>query len=565
MLSCGKVRPAIAVGRAPRLPLRLRALAVAARPAQRAQDASTALAGAPLGWGALLAAARPSRRHASTPLPAKRDRLEGVAEGKAEKAGKDAKKAEKKARKAAQADADANAPEVDAPTEDCGGKEDKESKGGKKNKKKKKDMAAAAGVEKTLEAGVVGAMTQVVEMQVEMHTRQVDAWEQERKSFREREAQLMQLVDSLTQQVVALSSAPPSASASAATPPPPPSAPEAPATPPSAAEPKSVLGGDGVNDILKLIQEHNKKFESYRDEDEEEVEDVMEEPPPANPVPLELNPAAAAAPEAEVVDSSNNEPVTLKLWDDDIYWVNQLQAALLREGLYCGEEEMEEWYFGHHTETALLTWQAMKGLPETGVCDLESWAKLLGPGFRRVEAAEMPPEVQPAGAGDAGEAGAGRAGAAATKDVFAFLKEEKKPAESGGDGAKAPAPPGAGSTDSEEVRFEKWPILRLDEGGAAVHHCHVALEKHGFGCDEDEQRWWMYGDATQAAVMTFQACSGLADTGMVDEHTWKALMGNPDAVPNDIAGLTSDDSFDEDLSSGNGSRVWLVGEQRWSN
>jgi hypothetical protein len=54
---------------------------------------------------------------------------------------------------------------------------------------------------------------------------------------------------------------------------------------------------------------------------------------------------AAAAPadetahwEMEVVETPpSEEPVVLKLWDDDIYWVNQLQAALLREGLYCGE------------------------------------------------------------------------------------------------------------------------------------------------------------------------------------------------------------------------------------
>lgn len=36
-----------------------------------------------------------------------------------------------------------------------------------------------------------------------------------------------------------------------------------------------------------------------------------------------------------------------------------LQAALLREGCYPGEEEMEDWVFGEGTNSALLTFQAV--------------------------------------------------------------------------------------------------------------------------------------------------------------------------------------------------------------
>ena len=55
---------------------------------------------------------------------------------------------------------------------------------------------------------------------------------------------------------------------------------------------------------------------------------------------------------------------------------------------------MEEWIFGHHTQEALLTLQAMKGLPETGVCDMKTWEVLLGPGFRPVTKDDMPFEVR---------------------------------------------------------------------------------------------------------------------------------------------------------------------------
>ncbi len=51
---------------------------------------------------------------------------------------------------------------------------------------------------------------------------------------------------------------------------------------------------------------------------------------------------------------------------------------------------MEDWIFGHQTQEALMTLQAMKGLPETGVCDLQTWEMLLGPGFRPVAKEEIP-------------------------------------------------------------------------------------------------------------------------------------------------------------------------------
>lgn len=36
-----------------------------------------------------------------------------------------------------------------------------------------------------------------------------------------------------------------------------------------------------------------------------------------------------------------------------------LQAGLLREGCYPGEEEMEDWIFGDQTQSALMTFQVI--------------------------------------------------------------------------------------------------------------------------------------------------------------------------------------------------------------
>lgn len=77
--------------------------------------------------------------------------------------------------------------------------------------------------------------------------------------------------------------------------------------------------------------------------------------------------------------------------------------------------------------------------------------------------------------------------------------------------------------------FVKWPILRLDDGNRAVHHLQAALDKAGFGCDEDEMRWWMFGDSTQSSLSFFQVrnmpnASLLRDSEVPLSH--RALMGN---------------------------------------
>lgn len=53
-----------------------------------------------------------------------------------------------------------------------------------------------------------------------------------------------------------------------------------------------------------------------------------------------------------------------------------LQAALLKEGCYCGEMDEEDFIFGSGTTNAILTFQAMKSMPETGIADDATWAAL---------------------------------------------------------------------------------------------------------------------------------------------------------------------------------------------
>ena len=40
---------------------------------------------------------------------------------------------------------------------------------------------------------------------------------------------------------------------------------------------------------------------------------------------------------------------------------------------------------------------------------------------------------------------------------------------------------------------------------------------------DDELEFWMFGDTTENALKTFQACSGMPESGVVDEEVWSKL------------------------------------------
>jgi len=54
-----------------------------------------------------------------------------------------------------------------------------------------------------------------------------------------------------------------------------------------------------------------------------------------------------------------------------------MQLGLRHAGCYPADEETEWWQFGPSTVEALRTFQAMEGLPETGVCAASTWKRLL--------------------------------------------------------------------------------------------------------------------------------------------------------------------------------------------
>ena len=92
------------------------------------------------------------------------------------------------------------------------------------------------------------------------------------------------------------------------------------------------------------------------------------------------------------------------------------------------------------------------------------------------------------------------------------------------------------------------------------------LLAHGFSASEEELEWWQFGSSTEGALKTFQACSGLPETGIVCVHTWGKLVLADAPPPNfdEAAACHEGEEFCEDLSEGGQGLVYLVGEQRWS-
>ena len=116
------------------------------------------------------------------------------------------------------------------------------------------------------------------------------------------------------------------------------------------------------------------------------------------------------------------------------------------------------------------------------------------------------------------------------------------------------------------VSTADFPVLREGDGGRAVKEMQRLLLAHGFSASEDELEWWQFGLSTEGALKTFQACSGLPETGIVCVHTWGKLVLADAPPPNfdETSACHEDEEFCEDLSEGGQGAVYLVGEQRWS-
>ena len=278
-------------------------------------------------------------------------------------------------------------------------------------------------------------------------------------------------------------------------------------------------------------------------------------------------------------------PPNLTVGDDNIYWMNQLHVALVDEGYFPGDEDIEDFLFGSQTQSALLTFQACSGLEETGCTDEATWKALLGDDLVHKKSRDLTDDMNPltekTEVPDLDSSPSSTASATSKAKPFAelFSAETFEVKRNGDerettthvhdekffeDGHVEVADETVVSISSAPKR-KTWPTVLEGEGGQIVHALHVLLSDAGYYPCDDELQWWQFGDSTVAAIKTFQACNGLAETGTVNEGLWKMLAGQ-DADPSLIDTLKSGQSDDEDLTlEGREGMVWLIGEQRWED
>lgn len=290
-------------------------------------------------------------------------------------------------------------------------------------------------------------------------------------------------------------------------------------------------------------------------------------------------------PDADAGDIPSGPPPNLTVGDDDIYWMNQLHVALVDEGYFPGDEDIEDFFFGPQTHSALLTFQACSGLEETGCTDEETWKALLGDELVHKKSRDLTDDMNPltekSDSPDLDSAPSSTSSTTSSAKPFAelFTAETYELKRDGGerettthvhdekyfeDGHVEVADETAVSISSTPKRLT-WPTVLEGEGGQVVHALHVLLSDAGYYPCDDELQWWQFGDSTVAAIKTFQACNGLAETGTVNERLWKMLAGE-DADPSLVDTLKSGKSDDEDLTlEGREGMVWLIGEQRWED
>ena len=174
---------------------------------------------------------------------------------------------------------------------------------------------------------------------------------------------------------------------------------------------------------------------------------------------------------------------------DSIQIMELLHAKLEEKGFYCADDEREDWYFGESTQNAVMSFQASNGLTENGSVTAKEWEVLLE-----------------------GE----------TDFVWEEMDEDGLVVdlEAAPSAGEAPASP---PTVDAGVGPSGFPMLREGDGGKHVRLLQLALDRKGYCVSDDELEFWMFGDTTENALKTFQACSGMPESGVVDEEVWSKL------------------------------------------
>ena len=291
----------------------------------------------------------------------------------------------------------------------------------------------------------------------------------------------------------------------------------------------------------------------------------------------------AAAWRGDGTDRSGEWPLC-KQGEDDIYLMATMQSCLNDAGFWAGEEDEADFYFGPSTADALCYFQASAGLPETGVCDAETWGALLGaerhawgppPGAVGFEEAGDGAAAAPAASAASLSAAAASAKAWSETAVTALVEDEDASASGREDlwGDEKSRNKKAfddlarreKSDPSASKDAKKWPVLRPEDGGWETHKLQVLLDEQGYYSGEEDMEYWFFGITTQNALGTFQASNGIPDTGLTCADTWRVLLGEARFAMDAKAALETvgDGEFPLDLSRQD--RVFLLGENRFED
>jgi peptidoglycan hydrolase-like protein with peptidoglycan-binding domain len=288
----------------------------------------------------------------------------------------------------------------------------------------------------------------------------------------------------------------------------------------------------------------------------------------------------AAAWRGDGTDRSGEWPLC-KQGEDDIYLMATMQSCLNDAGFWAGEEDEADFYFGPSTADALCYFQASAGLPETGVCDAETWGALLG--AERHAWGPPPGAVGFEEAGDAAAPAAGDAAAPASLSaaaasakawsetaVTALVDDEDASASGredlwGDEKSRNDIERREKSDPSGLKNAKKWPVLRPEDGGWETHKLQVLLDEQGYYSGEEDMEYWFFGITTENALGTFQASNGIPDTGLTCADTWRVLLGEARFAMDAKAALETvgDGEFPLDLSRQD--RVFLLGENRFED
>ena len=273
----------------------------------------------------------------------------------------------------------------------------------------------------------------------------------------------------------------------------------------------------------------------------------------------------AAAWRGDGTDRSGAWPLC-KQGEDDIYLMATMQSCLNDAGFWAGEEDEADFYFGPSTADALCYFQASAGLPETGVCDAETWGALLG-----AERYAWGPPPGAVGFEEASDAAAAASAKAWSETAVTALVEDEDASASGredlwGDEKSRNDIERREKSDPSGLKnAKKWPVLRPEDGGWETHKLQVLLDEQGYYSGEEDMEYWFFGVTTTNALGTFQASNGIPDTGLTCADTWRVLLGEERFAMDATAALETvgDGEFPLDLSRQD--RVFLLGENRFED